>query len=199
MNDASAPDSELVRGARAGSEADLRALIERHEPVVRAHLDRRTPASLRRKVATDDLLQEVWLVVTARLSRFEDRGEGAFRAWALGIADLKLREAARMYLGTRKRADVREVSRGERPDTAAFTDARPSPSQEAQGHELEEAAARALAALPGDYREILRLVQVEGFTLRSAAERMGRSHEAAKKLYGRALAQFAKDLGAAKQ
>ena len=42
-------------------------------------------------------------------------------------------------------------------------------------------------ALPPDYRTILRLVKEEGLTMRAAGERMGRSREAAKKLYGRAL------------
>jgi DNA-directed RNA polymerase specialized sigma24 family protein len=52
-----------------------------------------------------------------------------------------------------------------------------------------------LKGLPEDYRRILELVQFEGLTLRDAAGRMGRSYEAAKKLYGRALSRFAKELG----
>ena len=51
-----------------------------------------------------------------------------------------------------------------------------------------------MAALPADYREILRLCREEGLTLREAAERMGRSREAAKKLYGRALVRFSTEL-----
>ena len=41
-----------------------------------------------------------------------------------------------------------------------------------------------------DDREILRLVQVEHLTLIEAADRMGRSYEATKKLYARALARL---------
>ena len=49
--------------------------------------------------------------------------------------------------------------------------------------------------LPPDYREIIRLVQEEGLTMAEAAARMGRSRNAVKHLYGRALSQFAKLLG----
>jgi len=195
MDPATETDGELVRRAREGSSPALRALIERHESAVTGFLARRLPAGLRRKVAPEDILQEVWLVANSRLAEFEDRGDGAFRAWVMRIAEFKLREAIRAYLGTRKRADVREVSRGGRPDTAAFRADDPSPSQVAQGNELRDAAARAMATLPPDYREILRLVQVEGLTLKVAAERMDRSHDATKKLYGRALARFATLLG----
>jgi RNA polymerase sigma-70 factor (ECF subfamily) len=195
MEPSTESDGELVRRAREGSSPALRALFERHESAVKGFVARRLPAGLRRKVAPEDVLQEVWLVATARLAEFEDRGEGAFRAWVMRIAEFKLREAVRAYLGTRKRADVREVSRGGRPDTSAFRADDPSPSEVAQGNELRDAAARAMATLPPDYREILRLVQVEGLTLKAAAERMGRSHDATKKLYGRALARFAALIG----
>ena len=55
--------------------------------------------------------------------------------------------------------------------------------------------------LPSDSRSsrdsartpFIRMVQVEGLSLRAAAEVLGRSYEATKKLYGRAVANF-KDL-----
>ena len=42
-------------------------------------------------------------------------------------------------------------------------------------------------ALPDDHRTIVRLALIDGLSLGEAAERMGRSREAAKKLYGRAM------------
>jgi RNA polymerase sigma-70 factor (ECF subfamily) len=195
VDDAAESESALVRDARTGSQAALRALFTRNEAALHGFLERRLPPRLRRKVAPEDVMQEVWLVAAARLAEFEDRGEGAFRAWVMRIAELKLREAMRAHLGTQKRAAVREVSRGGRPDTSAFRGGGPTPSEVAQGHELEDAAARAMAALPEDYRAVLKLVQVEGLTLKAAAERIGRSHEATKKLYGRALGRFAELLG----
>lgn len=195
MSSETRPEADLLRAARDGSQTALAALFDSHAAAVRGYVEKRLPADLRRKIAPEDVLQEAWLVAAERLTEFEDRGEGSLRAWLLKIADLKAREAIRAFLGTRKRADVREISRSGRPDTAAFVAAGPSPSEVAQGNELREAALRAMAALPEDYREILRLVQSEGLTLKDAAERMGRTHDAAKKLYGRALRKFAESIG----
>ena len=58
------------------------------------------------------------------------------------------------------------------------------------GEELAHRAQRALERLSDDYRCVLRLVQVEGTNLREVAEVMGRSYEAVKKLYGRAITRF---------
>ena len=64
----------------------------------------------------------------------------------------------------------------------------PSPSEPAGAAEEARAVNDALSLLPEDHRKILELVFHEHLTLREAGERMGRSREAAKKLYGRALA-----------
>ena len=90
-----------------------------------------------------------------------------------------------------KRMAGRELSRGARPDTVAFAAAGQSPIEHSIELEQRARLQTVLAALPRDYGEILRLARFEGLTLREAGDRMGRSREAAKKLYGRALARFA--------
>ena len=185
-------DSELVRRAQAGDEDAFQALFERHSDVLSGHLDRWMPSMIQRKVSVADLLQEVRIVAFRRLPEFEDRGGASFRAWLKKIAELRVRKVVQRFAGTAKRAVGREVTRGARPDTAHFRSREPTPSQHAIAAETETLVRRALAALPPDYREILRLAQEERLSLADAAERMGRSREAAKKLYGRALAKFTK-------
>ena len=51
-----------------------------------------------------------------------------------------------------------------------------------------------LKRLPSEYREILALTRTEGLDLRQAAERMGRSYEATRKLVSRALTRFHEEL-----
>jgi RNA polymerase sigma-70 factor (ECF subfamily) len=152
------------------------------------------PPPLRRRVSVADVMQETWLVAFRRIAEFEDRGDGAFDAWLAAIADLKLREAVRHHLLTEKRAGLREVTRGARPNSSAFAGREPSPSDAAIGEETRSRAERALAGLPEDYRQVLLLVQVEGLTLAGAAARMERSYEATKKLYGRAVSRLAKEM-----
>ncbi len=94
------------------------------------------------------------------------------------------------YAGTKKRAVQREVSRGHRPDTANIVGRGPSPSRAAIGAELKELARQAMELLPPDYRTVLHLALEERLRLREVAERMNRSRDAVKKLYGRALGRF---------
>lgn len=187
-------EHSLVDRARAGDGAALRALLERHEAKLRRRLDRSVPPPLRRRVSVADVMQETWIVAFRRIAEFEDRGDGAFEVWLAAIADLKLREAVRHHLLTEKRAGGREVTRGARPNSTAFPGREPSPSDAAIGEETRSRAERAMAGLPDDYREVLTLVQVDGLALAAAATRMGRSYEAVKKLYGRAVSRLAKDM-----
>ena len=185
-------DEELVRRMQEGDTDALRALCDRYSDLLRARIRRWLPAAVQRRVSVADVLQESWLVVHDRRNNFEERGEGAFRRWILGIAEMKARRAVQRH-ATKKRAAHRELTHGQREDTAQFVSPGASPSQEAMGAELEAIAQKALDALPEDYRQILHLVRERQLTLREAAERMGRSREATKKLYGRALARFTEE------
>jgi len=184
-------DEILIERVRDGDDAALRTLFERHDGMLRRRVQRQLPPALRRRVSTDDVLQEAHIVAFQRFGEFEERGAGAFAAWLGRIADLKVNEAIRCHLGTQKRGANREVSRGDRPDTAQFRGRGPTPSEDAIGRELRAAAERRLRELRPSQREILALIQADGLTLTQAALRMGRSYEATKKLYARALARLA--------
>jgi RNA polymerase sigma-70 factor (ECF subfamily) len=184
-------DEALVSRARRGDEAAFARLVERHAPALRARIKRQLPAALRRKVSESDVMQVAYLAAHQRLADFEARGEGSFRNWIHQIADFKVQEVLRRYLGTAKRAAHREVSKAYRPQSRDLVDHdAASPSQHAIAGELEAAVREALTTLPDHYRLILHLVQDEGLTLQEAGERMDRSAGAAEKLYGRAIYQL---------
>lgn len=185
-----ASDETLFRQWREGDPEALERLLERYAAPLRRRVDRDLPPYLRRKVSVADLVQDTRVVLVERASQFEDRGPGSFRNWIFGIARMKLREALRHYAGTAKRAVGREVTRGQRPDTALHIGRRGTPSQHAIARESAARVREALALLPDDYREILRLVREEQLTLAEAGRRMGRSREAAKKLFARATHRF---------
>lgn len=191
-------DAELVHRARLGDDAAFAALVERHADRLKERIRRRLSPAVRRKISASDIMQEAYLVAHRRLEEYEDRGEGSFGRWLARIVEHKALHAARRYAGTDKRAAVNEVSRSARRETAAFAAGFPSPSQGAIRAELKEAARRALARLPAEYREAIRLRQEEHLTLDQAAAHMGRSKESVKKLYARGLARLAEALGVKK-
>ena len=187
-------DEQLVDRARKGDARAFEALCTRYEDQLRARAHQWIVGAVQRKVSILDVLQEAYAVAHERLGDFEDRGQGAFGAWLAQIAEYKAREAVRHYRGAAKRDAGREVSRGGRPDTAQAQGTGRTPSQVLSAREELEQVRRAMDGLPEDYRQVLQLVQLDHLVLKEAAVLMGRSYEATKKLYGRAVAALTKEL-----
>jgi RNA polymerase sigma-70 factor (ECF subfamily) len=187
--DARFSEDDLIRRIRAGDESAFKALFERYEDRLRARIRRWLPGRIRRRVSVVAVMQEAYVVACRRIAEFEQRDEESFGHWLTRIAELKAREAVRDHERDRRSAR-REATRGARVDTVNLSDGRQSPSQFAIAAEGRRRVDAALREIPDDYREILQLVFREQLSLREAADRMGRSYEAVKKLYGRALCRF---------
>ena len=183
-------ESELIGRFRAGDDDAFRDLLGRSQPALEARIRHCLPGRLHRRIDVSDVLQESCVVALRRRQDLEARGEDAFRNWLLGIVELRTREAVRFHERTAKRSTRREITETGRPATSQFPSRQPSPSQVAMGGELRALARDAMAALPDDYREVLRLTREDRLDLKAVAEVMGRSYEATKKLYGRAVVRF---------
>jgi RNA polymerase sigma-70 factor (ECF subfamily) len=162
---------------------------------VRERIRRRLSPAVRRRVADSDVLQETLLVAARRIEDFEYRGVGSFQAWLAAIGDNAARKVIEQHAGTRKR-DVRtEVSRDARAATAQYRGGTPSPSHAAMADETRRRVAEALREMPEAYQAVIQLLQHRRVTLAEAAELMGRSVNAVKKLHARALSELADRLG----
>jgi len=189
-------ERDLLTRFRDGDRDAFRELVERHESILRSRLARRLPARLRRRVSVADVVQETCLVAYDRRDAFEDRGSGAFRNWILGIADNRMRDEIKRHAGAAKRSTDREVTRAQRPETAYLQAAQGTPSAVAAAAEQVARVQDAMQSLSEDHREVLRLALEEGLSLRECALRMGRTREAMKKLYGRAVCALRVRVGA---
>jgi len=201
MGDAPIPDAggvsdeELVRRAKAGEGAAARALFDRHLPDLRAAARKRLPPAARGKLGESDVVQEAYLAAFVDLSRFEDRGDGSFARWLRGILANKIaHEVRRLEAGKRDaRREVRLATGVEvRADRARPTQR--SPESQAAAAERSGAVRAVLADLPDDYRTIIQLVHADGLTMVEAGARMGRSPDAARMLYGRAMARMSEKM-----
>lgn len=190
----SADEVSLIKRAQAGDEAAIAALCKRHEEAVRRQLYARLPRTLRRRISVADVVQETLLTAVQRLQEGAWTHDGSFRAWLVKIADFKAKQAVRFHLGTAKRAAANELSQPHRPDTAAFAGAGDSPSRLAMRSESRQEIDAGLADLPPDYRLVIDLVHRHGCTMIEAGERMGRSADAARKLYARAISALSQIL-----
>ncbi len=183
-------DLKLMERFRHGDEDAFRVLFRRCAGVLRARVCRRIPKDVLRRVSLADVLQEARIVAFQRREHFRPNGPESFRNWLLGIVDKQAQEAVERHKGVQKRSVAREVTRGQRPDTAQFLARQPSPSEHAIAAETADRARRALETLPEHYQTVLRLAREERLPLREVAERMRGSRETIKKLYGRAACRF---------
>ncbi|MHC4578192.1 MAG: RNA polymerase sigma factor [Planctomycetota bacterium] len=185
------PDEALLARARLGDAEAFERLFRRYIGTLTSYVRRHLPPGIRRKMSIVDILQEVRIVALKGAADFQWRDGASVRNWLLKITNLTVRTKTRDFARTAKRATDREVTRGRRPATAQFQAVGASPSEMAIASELAELAEQAFRELPPDYQRILRLVREEDLALAEAGTRMGRSREAAKKLYARALSSFA--------
>ena len=150
------PDARLVARVRRGDRAAAGALAERYLRACRAV----ALAVTGDEDDADDVCQDAFVAAIERIDgcRHPDR----FAAWLLQI----VRSRARDYLRSRTRTVLSL-------EGMEIESARASPAAQA---ESADAAARLLAAvrtLPEERREVLLLHDLEGWTHREIAERMG--------------------------
>jgi RNA polymerase sigma-70 factor (ECF subfamily) len=195
---AASSDEELVRRWRAGDEAAGRELLARDEAVLRKRARRRLPRPLRRKVSESDVVQETLAAVAGGLVGFEDRGAGSYRAWLLQILDHKLADQERRWLHTAKRDARRELSppASGPPEDGQPRSRLPTPSEEAIRAEARERLEANLALLDPEDAAVLRWVHQESLPFEEVGRRTGRSADAARKHYGRAVQRLARAMKA---
>jgi RNA polymerase sigma-70 factor (ECF subfamily) len=153
----------LVVRCQAGDEAAFAELVARYARRLRFYLRKLAGDAL-----ADDLLQDVWLDVFAKLARLRD--PGAFSAWAYRIArDKAYAELARRRV-PRTPLDAGELP-GESEDCPAADD---NADDDAWSAEDVERVRAGLDQLARDHREVLVLRFVEDMTYEQIAAVIGR-------------------------
>jgi len=196
------PDPErLLPRARGGDDAALGQLLESHRPYLALLARVQIGGRLRGKVDADDVVQTVFLEAHRHFAAFRGDGGREFAAWLRGILAGVMANLVRHYLGTRRR-DPRlerdladELDRSSQALDEAFAARDTSPSNRATRREQGMLLAAALAALAEDHREVLILRHLEALPFPEVAARMGRSQDAVKKLWARALDRLRRALG----
>jgi len=151
----------LLKRIQHGDARALDGFISHHQATLRAHLERYVaPAD------ADDLLQELWLRVWQRAGQWDGRGRPL--AWLLAIAT----NLALNHLRSRRQAVPLEAFPDEEvPDVAMLGGEAvvPGPEEHALWRERLGRVQKAMAQLPPDKQEALRLVRVQGHKLEEAA------------------------------
>lgn len=186
------PNSELLQRAGDGDARALRDLLQAHLPTLVAYVRLHAGSLLREKESCGDLVQSVCLEVLQNVGTFEYRGEAPFRKWLRQMTPSELADRQRRWLAD-KRDPAREESLGDDRSSAAarqvlasFT----SPSQVAIRNEDLELLEQAFQKLPEEYREVVTLARLLGYSHAQIAQQMGRSDGAVRVLLHRACVRL---------
>lgn len=156
------------------------------------------------KIDPDDLLQDAYVQVFAKVASFTPTGTDAFYYWVTRIIENKFFDSMRHW-SRLKRSAAREVAQSAAINSrydALLTTCSPlasSPSLGVRKAELQGALLGCIARLPSDYREVIRRVHLGQESYEAVAADLDRSPEAVRRMAGRAVAQLRECLGRASQ
>ncbi|MFN0058577.1 MAG: RNA polymerase sigma factor [Planctomycetota bacterium] len=187
--------SDLVARICHGDRAALAELAARETPRLMRRLERRIPASLRRRIGASDLVQMTLADLAAKQDALEDRGVAAFRRLVTEIADGQL---ARAFV--RERAQRRDMLREQRVEprsdvsgthvAGGISQIPGSVATPSQALALTEEVAQMRAAFPrlsASDQEIIRWIDYEEISYDEVAQRLDISVKTAQKRHSRAV------------
>jgi len=188
------PDNDVVHrltAARAGSADALGQVLEACRGYLLLIAQQQMNPALQAKGGASDLVQETFLEAQRDFGQFQGTTQAELAAWLRRLLLNNMANFARHYRAT----DKREVGR-ERPldpgnsssaGNAGLAAALASPSGQAITREQAEALARALEGLPEDYRQVVLLRYRDERTFEDIGQIMGRTPNAVRKLWLRAV------------
>lgn len=197
----SEPSDDLIQRMRQGDTDALADFLVLRRPQLLAFIERQLGAALRSKVEPDDMFQEVSADAVRSLE-----GLGADRdpfGWLCQIAERRIIDAHRRYFGAQKRSAAREVPLGspggEGTSRAALIDllvvSMTTASQAFSRNQREMRLIEAMAKLPEEQREALRLRYIEGLPSKEIAARLGKRDGAVRVMLTRSLDKLQSLLG----
>ncbi|HEV3255895.1 MAG TPA: sigma-70 family RNA polymerase sigma factor [Gemmataceae bacterium] len=185
----------LSAGARDLGPADFWALTQAYRPYLKAVVQGVLGKQLQEKVDASDVVQQCLLAAFEHFEQFRGQGAAEWYAWLVAIARREALDLLRYWSQPgrdKDREQPRPAGSSGAPQLPADAS---SPSQKAV---RREQAARLLAAIeraPADYRDVLQLRNFEHLAYADVATRMGRSEQAVRQLWVRAVKHLRQELG----
>ena len=187
----------LLEAARCGHDDAFGRLFEsfRRHLLLVAH--RELPHGLRGKIGPSDVVQETAVDAQRAFPAFRGSTAEECFAWLRSILRNNVVDAVRRYELSQKRASGREISlatEAGRRQGGLVELPHGLPDGSAIRHEDADVLARAMARLSGDHHAVLRLRYWEGLSFPEIGQRLGRSPDAVRKLWYRAVERLQEEM-----
>jgi RNA polymerase sigma-70 factor (ECF subfamily) len=185
--------ASCLAAARAGSTAALGQLLLMCRAYLLGVANAELEPRLRPKAGASDLVQEAFLEAQRVFDRFQGNSPEELLHWLRAILLNKLADFTRQYKGTQKRQVAREVALGTASAIGAWDSS--TPSGELGRQETTELVRQALDKLPEHYRQVIIWRQWDDLPFEEIARRSGKSVDAARMLWWRAIERLQKEIG----
>lgn len=177
------PFDQLLAEARVGSAAALGALLDHYRLYLLQIANQELDAGLRRKVGVSDVVQQTFLEAQRDFRQFAGSSDRELTGWLRRILHHNL-----LQLHDQFHTQKRQVGRESRLDQMErLTDSTLSPSRRLMQAEDLAALEAALAQLSEDCRQVILLHNRDHQTFVEIAQALGRSPDAVRKLWVRAV------------
>ena len=180
----------LIQEARAGSGDALSKLIESVRTYLLLVATKETSPQLRAKVAASDVVQDACLLAHRRFETFRGSTEAELRAWMRTVLLNSLSDSRKKFLSSKRREVAREINSLEQEKLIHSPDL--TPKSAALAREERQQLQHAMEQLSDNHRDVLRLRNWELLPFGEIGKQMGRSEDAARKLWSRALQELEK-------
>ncbi|MBI1903040.1 MAG: sigma-70 family RNA polymerase sigma factor [Planctomycetia bacterium] len=188
-------EEQLAARVRQKDLGALAEFITLRQPQLLAYIQRQLGTGLKRKLEPEDVLQDTSAEAVRALPSMDLAERDVFQ-WLCQVAQRRIIDAHRRLFGAQKRDASREVSLDAPAGTPtntrrAFVDllvvSMTTPSQAFSRNQREARLQQALAKLPAEQQEALRLRYVEDLPSKDIAQRLGKTDGAVRVMLTRAI------------
>ncbi len=194
---------DLLKSVAGGDASAVNRLMDRHRDAVRRMIQMRLDHAVARRVDASDVVQDVMLEASQRLTDYLQNPGMPFHLWLRQLAKDRIIDMHRRHRGAKRRSVDREQNLsglGQDEQSAAdlaalLRDAELTPAAAALRKEMEERFMVALDQLEENDREIIVMRHFEHLGNSDVAEALGLSPPAAGMRYLRAIRRLKEILG----
>jgi RNA polymerase sigma-70 factor (ECF subfamily) len=182
-----------LNAARQGNKEALGQMLQTYRQYLLLVANQELDLELRGKVGASDLVQDTFLEAQRDFGQFHGTSEAELLAWLRCLLYHNVANTTRRYRNVGKRNLQREVPLAEVPAVdllRALSDRTDTPRSHAIAREQDQALSRALAQLPEPGRQVIRWRNYDCCSFEEIGRHLGRSAEAARKVWVRALEQL---------
>lgn len=193
---------QAIAAARRGDSSALAQAAEGLRPYLRAVAAAVLGRRMSGKVEASDVVQQALLASHERFDQFRGESAGEWQRWLVAIVRNEARNLVRYWHQDRRHAGREQPVMGSRADTARgpqsvrIAHLASSPSMLVAARQEASRLLEVLDRLPPEHREVLHLRHFEGLSHEEIAERLGKSPDAVRQTWVRALRGLRDRMGA---